>query len=133
MLAKHRTAVTYETQKPKQAIYVEGTSYQMGYLIGRLVPEDVRRMSTDFLDNIVPAFINEHATPDERKFIKELFACIMTDYCNYIYTVHPDLPISLLQEMQGLVDGCKDAGVRVDYHAILALERRRGLPRFLHL
>jgi hypothetical protein len=121
ILAMHRTAVTYETKKPKQAIYTEGTSYQMGYLIGQLVPEDVRRMSTDFVENIVPAFISEHTTPDEHKFIKEVFACIVVDYCHYIYTAHPDLPISLLHEMQGLVDGCKAAGVRVDYHAILAL------------
>lgn len=121
VLAKSRTAVIYDTQKPKQAIYVEGTAYQMGYLIGQLVPEDVHKMSTDFVENIVPAFINEHTTPDEGKFIKELLACIMVDYCNHIYTVHPDLPISMLQEMQGLVDGCKDTGMQVDYHAIFAL------------
>ncbi len=121
ILARHRTAVTYETKKPKQVIYVEGSSYQMGYLIGQLAPEDIQRMATDFLRDIVPSFINPQTSPDNFKLVNELLACILVEYCNHIYTVHPDLPISAIHEMQGLVDGCKAAGVRVDYHTMLAL------------
>ena len=47
----------------KKAYYVEGTPYQMGYLLGWMAEPDVARMCTEFLERVVFEFIHLDVWP----------------------------------------------------------------------
>ncbi len=106
VLAEHRTAVNYETQKKKKALYVEGTSYQMGYLIGYLMADDVEQMTTKFLDRVIFEFIGVDVDPDK---IPHIWAFLKGAILGLSNVIKPDIPTAYLQEMDGIVAGCKAA------------------------
>lgn len=114
MLAKHRTAVNYETGKKKRAYYVEGSHYQMGYLLGRLAEPDIARMTTEFVDNIVPSFVRrmEHAETgvnaleERHSLLVEILTRAMKKPLD---EVRKHAPPAYIREIHGLLDGCKHA------------------------
>src|SRR5512143_2835005 len=56
--ATHMSAAIGTTSRMKKAFYLEGDSYTMGYLLGRLAEPDVERMCTEFNHSILFDFIN---------------------------------------------------------------------------
>lgn len=122
--AEHKTAKNTATGKPKQAFYVEGSGYQMGHLMGQLAEPDVRRMTTEFVDKIVLAFINPKLEGLTHDLIYEALMHGIKEWCKIVYGLHPgDIPEPLRQEMQGIVDGCRyeDSTSPVNYEDLLAL------------
>jgi hypothetical protein len=118
-LAEHEDPIA---KVRKKVLYVEGDGYQMGYLIGKLAGEDVRRMTTEYVDNIIPAFINPKLEQGGRSFLMQLLMKVFTVWCDHIYMEHPaDIPEPLRDEMRGIEDGCKDSGIPVTYSQILSL------------
>lgn len=73
-MAEHKTAKNLVTGKPKKAFYAEGSGYQMGHLMGQLAEQDVRRMTTEFVDKIVLAFLAPANRPQSRGRIPNLDA-----------------------------------------------------------
>ncbi|MGI6621957.1 MAG: hypothetical protein ACOX4T_02205 [Acetivibrionales bacterium] len=57
VVAEHKTAFNYDTGEKKRVYYVEGTHYEMGYLLGFLAEEQIREMTGDFTDQT--GFINK--------------------------------------------------------------------------
>lgn len=122
--ALSKTATNYQTQEPKNVLYVEGNAYEMGYLIGRMAYKDVERMCTEYLDNIIPAFIDPNLDPYKYKILLEVLSYIVMEYCVHIYKKHPDdIPQVLRDEMKGIEDGCKasDPHTKVTYDRLFAL------------
>jgi hypothetical protein len=103
--AEHQTACNYETKKKKKIFYVEGSGYQMGYLLGLLASDDVETMTTKFVDNIIFDFIGIDVDPDKIPIIWGILKGIIV---NGSKKVLPDVPQVYLDEMHGLVDGCKN-------------------------
>lgn len=54
----HATAVNSKSGKPKYAMYVEGTRFEMGRFIGALAEPELFAMSRDYVDNVVFDFMN---------------------------------------------------------------------------
>jgi hypothetical protein len=124
IIAEHRTARNARTQEPKRAYYVEGSGHQMGYLIGLLAEKDVRRMTVDYVNNIIPAFISPDLTGLSRQLAFQILLHIVKAWCQAVYTAYPtDIPEPLKQEMRGVVAGCKaaDSSSPVTYEDLLTL------------
>jgi hypothetical protein len=124
MLAEHRTARNTQTSVPKRAYYVEGSGYQMGYLLGLLAEKDIRRMTVDYVNNVIPAFISPDLAGVSRQLAFQILLYIVKVWCQGVYAAYPnDIPEPLKQEMLGLVAGCKaaDPNSSVTYENLLTL------------
>ena len=123
-LAEHRTARHAGTQAPKRAIYVEGSAYEMGYLVGLMCEPDVWRMADEFVDKIIPMFISPKLEGVGYGLLIHVLQYLIRGWCRDSYARHPDdLPRPLVDEMRGITDGCKAANSksRVTYERVLAL------------
>ena len=102
--AQSKTATNYETKVHKPVYYVEGSAYQMGYLTGLLANNEVEQMAHQFMYSIIPAFFN----PSMEKNTYEWFWKLVIDWIEKLdQDMKKTIPQSLLDEMQGVVDGCK--------------------------
>jgi hypothetical protein len=129
-LAEHRDAFFSKPYSPgepkvyKRAYYVEGDGYEMGYLMGIMAEDHVRRMTDDYVDKIIPEFFNPKLTKFSHNLLYQILLTIAKEWCEYVYGVHAtDIPDPLKEEMLGVVDGCKAANPQttVDYRGVLAL------------
>ena len=111
-----------ERKLRKKVLYVEGDGRQMGYLIGRLAGPDVYRMTNDYVNNIIPAWIDPKLDVYPRFLLMELLMKVFTVLCNRIYRKHPDdIPKPLDEEMHGIAEGCQEEGIDVSYDQVLSL------------
>ncbi len=90
----------------KNAYYVEGTPYQMGYLLGWMAEPDVARMCTEFLERVVFEFIDLDVWPWlEDRVAKTLEVLLYLLSAN----IYPDVPDEYKQELEGILAGCRRA------------------------
>lgn len=106
ILAEHRTAVNYESKQKKRVLYVEGTPYQMGYLVGYLSEPEVAKMAGKFLDNIIFDFIGVDVDPDK---IPVIWGILKSAILGLSQNAKRDIPAVYIQEMEGIAKGCRDA------------------------
>ncbi len=108
IMAEHNTAVNSDNNKPKKAFYVEGSSYEMGYLLGYLAEPDVSSMTTDFADSIVLSFISDDVSV-KGNIIKEVLGKLIMDIAKDLSKHdHIIVPPELDEEMNGILKGCRD-------------------------
>lgn len=105
IMAESKTASNYDTGLKKKAYYLEGSSYEMGYLLGALAENDIAEMTGDFTEKVVFAFIKSKVL-EKIKIIQEAFVHIMYDLAKSEY---PKLPEEFKDEIQGILDGCKSS------------------------
>lgn len=120
ILATHKTAVISKTQKKKKAYYVEGTRYQMGYLMGLMAEEEIAAMTTDFVKNLVVDFVTPRINTKLKKRIGEFLFDIVLSYTK---NIEQDIPGEYKVEMKGILDGCKQANpdTTVEYDNLFVL------------
>ncbi|UCH94231.1 MAG: hypothetical protein JSV88_28720 [Candidatus Aminicenantes bacterium] len=107
MLAKHKTAVNYDTQTPKITYYVEGAPYDMGFLMGVMAEDEVARMVTEFVDYVVFDFFGIKASPGGlKKIIDHIIRGIIN---HWIKGMKKDIPVEYQEEMSGILAGCRAA------------------------
>jgi hypothetical protein len=108
VMVEHATSRVTGTGRAKKAYYLEGTNYQMGWLLGRLAEEDVSRMSGEYVDKIVFAFFDEEAA---RKggILGQLKELIMNLVIEASQSMRPSIPDEYAEELIGLHDGCREA------------------------
>lgn len=119
-LAESNGAINHRTGKKKTAIYVEGNAYEMGFLIGALAEAQVAEMTTKFIDNILPYFID----PDLPQWLKDILGTILADVvANYARRVGPTVPDAYKFEMHGVEAGCRhvNPSTKVTYDGLWAL------------
>lgn len=109
ILAESKTAVNTVTKEPKLVYYLEGTNYQMGFLLGLMAEPTVARMTTEFAENMLTAFFKSDdakAAHDGSLFdyIKEIIVGIIGKLTE---TMKPDIPEDFKDEMSGLLNGCQ--------------------------
>ncbi len=127
MMAIHRapTVKIDDTVRQKKAFYVEGNNYEMGFLIGIMAANDVHRMAYDFLDNIVPAFINPNEDKDKYKKIKDVIADLIEVATGYYLQKWPDdVPKEYINEAIGMYDGCVKYNESIGEHTKITLLSR---------
>ncbi|WP_103069471.1 C45 family peptidase [Aquimarina sediminis] len=108
-MATSRYATNYESRQPKKTFYVEGNSYQMGYLLGQLDPKAVSKMANEYVYNFIPAMINPQVDPKKFRVLWKLLWKFITEKTKQLNKKYPeDIPEMYTQEIKGLVDGVSD-------------------------
>lgn len=106
--AEHQTAYNYDTGQKKKVYYLEGTSYQMGYLMGLLAETDIEKMTEIYIENVLFSFLDSKLL-ERINFLKETFPRVVS------FLAMPDflsMPQEIQDEMQGIVDGCREQNPR---------------------
>lgn len=119
IIAESKTAINYDTGRPKKAYYLEGTAYETGFLMGSLAEEEVSRMARDFADRVVFSFIGSKVL-EKIKLIQETLVQLLYELSRKTYQ---QLPIEIRDEIQGIYDGCKSRNpkTRVDMEHLIVL------------
>ena len=106
IVAAHKTATIGTIGKKKKVFYVEGSPYDMGYLMGKMAEPEIERMCTEFNQNIIFDFVSL-SIKDEP--LRKILGSILDDIF-YLLSLHiyPDVPADYKQELEGMLDGCKE-------------------------
>ncbi len=119
--AIHRTARAYEGGVPKTAYYIEGTPFEMGFLMGRLAEPETTRMTEMFIDRVFLAMFREAVSGERLDFVgtrgprlaaaHRLLIGLMRDMIR-VRHVRADIPVRYHREIRGIVAGCREAARR---------------------
>lgn len=109
MMAEHQTAINYDTKQHKKAYYLEGSPYQMGYMMGLLAEPEITRMVRDFTNLIVFSFFNHDKVSNKNWVARALGALVNEIIEDIANDQHLTLPKELMEEIKGILDGCKVA------------------------
>lgn len=102
MVAEHKTAKNYDTGRKKKAYYLEGTPYQMGYLLGLLAEKEVADMAIRFKENVLIDFIGIEFLKKNEAFKNSLLSFVY----ELSKSTYNALPLDIRDEVQGIYDGC---------------------------
>lgn len=103
--AESKTAINYDTGLKKKAYYLEGTNYEIGYLLGCLAENDISSMAVEFTDKIVFSFIGSKLL-EKIKLLQEAFIHVVYELSKRTFA---ELPQEIRDEIQGVYDGCKSS------------------------
>ncbi|HXX36310.1 MAG TPA: hypothetical protein VEM15_17710, partial [Thermodesulfobacteriota bacterium] len=121
IVATHKTATIGTTGKKKRVFYVEGSPYDIGYLMGKMAEPQIERMCTEFNQNIIFDFISLNIKDEP---LRKVLGSILDDIF-YLLSLHiyPDVPADYKQELEGMLDGCKEVhpSTRVGRHGLWLL------------
>lgn len=105
--AYHRTAVNYETGQPKRAYYLEGSAYEMGYLLGKMAEKEVALMTKKFVEYVPFAFLGLSVSPG---FLEKIIHSILRRlFWHWTNRIKKDIPQEYIDEMDGILAGCRAA------------------------
>ncbi|MDP4094024.1 MAG: carcinine hydrolase/isopenicillin-N N-acyltransferase family protein [Bacillota bacterium] len=119
IMAEHKTAVNYDTGQPKRAYYLEGNSYDTGYLLGLLAEKEISSMAVEFADKIIFDFIRNRDETRGNIFM-DIFIPLVNSLTKGMYN---ELPQEIRDEIRGLYDGCRksDKNTKVTMERLIAL------------
>ncbi|HUI72418.1 MAG TPA: hypothetical protein VL354_18005 [Spirochaetia bacterium] len=99
----HTTAHDEHSGRAKRLYYLQGSHFEMGYLLGLMAEKDVARMTVDYVDNVIFDFAGDKG---KHPFLGTIIA-------NLIYrlaaTARAHLPPELSAELYGIYAGCMTA------------------------
>jgi len=108
----------------KRIIYVHGSPFEMGYTMGRLLPDQIESLCTTYIQHIAPSFISEAfdmamvVAPLFYQTAYELILSVLTDLLiegsnRAFWTSYKqgDIPKRYLEEMNGLVEGVRSTNL----------------------
>jgi hypothetical protein len=104
--AQNRTAC-HLPGKVKTAYYVEGTHYEMGYLLGLLAEPEIERMCDEFNRKVVFEFVNVHFRSRKVEALLGKSLELMLYWLSG--NIYPDIPDEYKREMEGILEGCRQA------------------------
>lgn len=116
--ARHETATSYDTGAPKVAYYVEGSPFEMGFLMGRLAESEIDRMTETFIDRVFRAMVREAIHGERLDFtgsrgpkLVRVHGLLVGLVREMIRTrgVLADVPRRFHQEIRGILAGCREA------------------------
>lgn len=115
---KNDTGYLTQDQNGKPVLILQGSSYCMGYQMGRLMPEGTARMTREFILKV-----GESITGILQKDAPELYALIIKQILLLGHEAIDNGAISpsLVNEMQGMADGATAAGYPVTFDDVLVL------------
>jgi hypothetical protein len=114
IMAVSRTAVVGEhvnehgEKEHKKAYYVEGTPYQMGFLLGLMAEPEVKRMTTEYTEKIIPAFFEREISDNESNLVRRILGIVVDLIGEATDKMEPDIPDTLEGELAGILAGCNE-------------------------
>jgi len=107
--AEHRTA-RCKGVEPKCAFYVEGTPWEMGYLMGRLAARAIQEMSEHYIENYIRQMIPWAAPKKWREKDWPLYNWLVKRMNQLVPKGVPphDALRRRIAEIQGMVAGCRE-------------------------
>lgn len=117
--AECKSVTNYDTGRRKKAYYIEGSGYEMGFLLGSLAESEIASMAVEFTDKVVFSFIGSKLL-EKMKLLQEAFILLIYELSKKVYAA---LPQELKDEIQGLFDGCKSVnpGTKVSMEHLIVL------------
>ena len=120
--AEQKSVRNFKTGGAKRAYYLEGSPGVMGWLLGALAEEDVSRMTNEYVQNAAFAFIDSAAASRGGVLapLKELVVRLIAEASHVML---PDIPPAYIEEIDGIVEGCRSANpwTQVRRESLLAL------------
>ncbi|HYW85671.1 MAG TPA: carcinine hydrolase/isopenicillin-N N-acyltransferase family protein [Spirochaetia bacterium] len=120
--AEQKSVRNFKTGRAKRAYYLEGSPGVMGWLLGALAEEDVSRMTNEYVQNAAFAFIDSAAASRGGVLapLKELVVRLIAEASHVML---PDIPPAYIEEIDGIVEGCRSANpwTQVRRESLLAL------------
>jgi hypothetical protein len=115
ILAKHREAKNRDVER-KSAYYVEGSPWQMGFLMGKLAEGKIQKMSEDYIENFIRSMIpwaKRRKTSEDDWPLYDWLVERVNDL------VPADVPrvaelVPRIEEIRGMVAGCLAANARTE-------------------
>lgn len=104
ILAENKSILNYDTGKPKKAYYIEGSPYEMGYLMGSLAHKEIALMM-EYTDRVVFSFIGSKVL-EKIKLIQRTLISLIYELSK---TAVKKLPEEIREEIRGIYDGCKSS------------------------
>lgn len=104
VVAEHKTAFNYDTGEKKRVYYIEGTHYEMGYLLGFLAEKQIQEMTGDFSKQVPLSFIGSD-NPGKMQLISNALRGILLSVVKPSFT---DQSHGIKDEIRGIADGCKE-------------------------
>jgi hypothetical protein len=115
--AENATA-SHQPGRVKRAYYVEGSHYEMGYLLGLMAEPEVSRMCTEFNKKVLFEFVDV-------RFRSHRLADLLGEFMEILLywlsaNIYPDIPAEYRMEMEGILDGCRASNpeTRVDWQEL---------------
>lgn len=122
LLAESKTAFNANTTEKKRAYYLEGPPFTLGWLMGRMAEPQVAVMTEHFLPNIIPALIDQAKVQSAGRFT--WLMDLLVDLIGRLDDgMEKDLPPDQVEEMKGIVAGCKAANpdTEVSFERVFSL------------
>jgi hypothetical protein len=116
--AESRTVVNYDTGRPKRAYYIEGTPYEMGYLMGKMAEDEIARMM-EFTDRVIFSFIGSKVL-EKMKLVQGILIKVVHELSKKTWQ---KMPPEITEEIRGIYDGCRSRNpkTRVDLQRLIVL------------
>ncbi|MDD5711515.1 MAG: C45 family autoproteolytic acyltransferase/hydrolase [Smithellaceae bacterium] len=102
----------------KKLLYLEGSAYERGYAEGFLCPQEVYRMTHDFIDYLVLQELSVPASPSD---LSVIWTAVRNVLIQAAQANQDAVPKAFRDEMQGMAAACQDRGYDVSYEEILTL------------
>ena len=117
--AESKSVTNYDTGRRKKVYYIEGSGYEMGFLLGSLAESEISSMAVEFTNKVVFSFIGSKFL-EKIKLLQEAFVFLIYELSKKAYAA---LPQELREEIQGLYDGCKSVnpGTKVNMEHLIVL------------
>ncbi|HTO23285.1 MAG TPA: C45 family autoproteolytic acyltransferase/hydrolase, partial [Spirochaetia bacterium] len=129
LLAEHREARGTVSGAPKRVILLQGSAFQRGWQMGRLAEPDVSRMCGEYEDRVVFAFFDEAAAEQPLLApVRELLTRILVGAAAQTLA---DIPAEYLEEIDGIVEGCRAADSATTVHRDRLIALNVGIDALL--
>lgn len=110
LIAKHQSAKNRGVER-KRAYYVEGSPWEMGFLMGKLAENKIQQMSEDYIENFIRSMIpwakNRKTSEDDWPIYDWLVERVNDLVPAGVPTIDELEP--RIEEIRGMVAGCLDA------------------------
>lgn len=117
--AESKSVTNYDTGQRKKVYYLEGSGYEMGFLLGSLAESEISSMTVEFADKVVFSFIGSKFL-EKLKLLQDALVFLIYELSKKAYAA---LPQELRDEIQGLYDGCRsvNAATKVSMERLTVL------------
>jgi hypothetical protein len=100
MCVPHKSARDQRSRRAKRLYYLQGSHFEMGYLLGLMAEKDVARMTVDYVDNVIFDFAGDKG---KHPFLGTLIADLVY---RLAVSAKAHLPKEMTAELYGIYAGC---------------------------